>query len=96
MRSLKTCSLLALLSLTLGCAQAAIAQVKPSALFSDHMVLQSGMTVPVWGTAEPEESMTVPVIAPRTCCACKGTHNATAKRPTIKRGVRTRYFSEVM
>ena len=59
MRSLKTCSFFASLSLTLCWAQAASAQVKPSALFSDHMVLQSGMAVPVWGTAQPAEKVTV-------------------------------------
>ena len=35
------------------------ADVKPSALFSDHVVLQSGMAVPVWGVAEPGERVTV-------------------------------------
>ena len=35
------------------------AEVKPSPLFSDHMVLQSGMEVPVWGTAPPGEKVTV-------------------------------------
>lgn len=35
------------------------AQVKPSRLFSDHAVLQSGMTVPVWGSAAPGEKVTV-------------------------------------
>jgi sialate O-acetylesterase len=35
------------------------AEVKPSALFSDHMVLQQGMPVPVWGTAAPGEAVTV-------------------------------------
>ncbi|HWB86590.1 MAG TPA: sialate O-acetylesterase [Bryobacteraceae bacterium] len=35
------------------------ADVKPSALFSDHMVLQSGMSVPIWGTASPGEQVTV-------------------------------------
>jgi len=59
MKSHKTYSLLAWLSLTLCCAQAATAQVKPSALFSDHMVLQSGMAVPVWGTAAPAEKVTI-------------------------------------
>jgi sialate O-acetylesterase len=38
---------------------AASAQVKPAALFSDHMVLQQGMPVPVWGTASPGEKVTV-------------------------------------
>jgi sialate O-acetylesterase len=47
-----------------GCAAlffpvAARADVKPSALFSDHMVLQSAMLVPVWGTADPGEKVTV-------------------------------------
>src|SRR5580704_10753666 len=38
------------------------ADVKPSALFSDHMVLQSGMPVPIWGTADPGEKVTVQFI----------------------------------
>jgi sialate O-acetylesterase len=36
-----------------------LADVKPSALFGDHMVLQSGMAVPVWGAATPGERVTV-------------------------------------
>lgn len=43
----------------LATASAIQADVKPSALFSDHMVLQSGMSVPVWGTADPGERVTV-------------------------------------
>jgi sialate O-acetylesterase len=39
----------------------AYADVKPNALFSDHMVLQSGMSVPVWGTADPGEKVTVTI-----------------------------------
>jgi sialate O-acetylesterase len=34
-------------------------RTKPAALFSDHAVLQSGMDVPVWGTADPGEKVTV-------------------------------------
>ncbi len=37
----------------------ASAQVKPAALFSDHMVLERNMPVPVWGTASPGETVTV-------------------------------------
>jgi sialate O-acetylesterase len=33
--------------------------VKPCPLFGDHMVLQQGMQVPVWGTASPGEQVTV-------------------------------------
>ncbi len=36
-----------------------LAEVKPNALFSDHAVMQSGMAVPVWGTADPGEKVTV-------------------------------------
>src|ERR1039458_3889206 len=35
------------------------AAVKPAALFGDHMVLQGGMPVPVWGTAGAGEQVTV-------------------------------------
>lgn len=35
------------------------AEVKPASLFSDHAVLQSGMSVPVWGSADPGEKVTV-------------------------------------
>ena len=37
----------------------ASAQVKPAALFSDHMVLQRDVPIPVWGTASPGETVTV-------------------------------------
>jgi sialate O-acetylesterase len=40
-------------------AVSAHAEVKPSPLFSDHMVLQRGMLVPVWGTASPGEAIRV-------------------------------------
>ncbi|HUB26363.1 MAG TPA: sialate O-acetylesterase [Tepidisphaeraceae bacterium] len=37
----------------------ATADVTPNHLFSDHMVLQQGIAVPVWGAADPGESVTV-------------------------------------
>ncbi len=37
----------------------ALADVKPAALFSSHMVLQSALSVPVWGTAEPAEKVSI-------------------------------------
>ena len=40
-------------------AEGAGAEVKPAPIFSDHMVLQTGKSVPVWGTAEPGEKVTV-------------------------------------
>src|SRR6185437_16170808 len=38
---------------------AARADVKLPAIFADHMVLQHGMAVPVWGTADAGEEVTV-------------------------------------
>jgi len=35
------------------------AEVKLPAIFGDHMVLQQGVEVPVWGTAAPDEAVTV-------------------------------------
>jgi sialate O-acetylesterase len=40
-------------------AVAASAEVRPAALFSDHMVLQRGLSVPIWGTAAPGEAVKV-------------------------------------
>lgn len=36
-------------------------EVKPSALFSDHAVLQAGRAVPVWGTADVGEAVAVTI-----------------------------------
>lgn len=35
------------------------ATVTPNSLFTDHMVLQQGVTVPIWGTASEGETVTV-------------------------------------
>jgi sialate O-acetylesterase len=56
---MKTRVLLASCCASLCFAVAAHADIKPSALFSDHMVLQSGMAVPIWGTADAGEKVTV-------------------------------------
>ncbi|HLP08158.1 MAG TPA: sialate O-acetylesterase [Opitutaceae bacterium] len=51
-----------LLALVLGCIAAAAlsrADVVPSPLFCDHAVLQQGAPLPVWGTADEGEKITV-------------------------------------
>lgn len=50
-------------------AQAAVA---PNPLFADHAVLQQGTNVPVWGTADPGEAVTVE-IADQTVSTTTGT-----------------------
>jgi sialate O-acetylesterase len=47
------------LGVLLTVALTAEAAVKPHALFSNNTVLQQGMKVPVWGTADPGEKVTV-------------------------------------
>ena len=46
------CTLILLSSITSG-------QVKPAKIFSDNMVLQREIPIPVWGTAQPNEQITV-------------------------------------
>jgi sialate O-acetylesterase len=50
-------AVLAFPGLLLG--QAARGDVKVAPVFGDHMVLQQGMALPVWGTASPGEKITV-------------------------------------
>jgi sialate O-acetylesterase len=60
---MKTRFLLVSLCATLSLAMSARADsdVHPNPLFSDHMVLQNGMTVPVWGTAGAGEKVTIKI-----------------------------------
>ncbi len=51
------------------------ADVRPHALFCDHMVLQQGLHAPVWGTAAPGEEVSV-TIAGRTA---RGTADETGR-----------------
>jgi sialate O-acetylesterase len=54
-------AVLACVSIAVLTAAPLSAEVKPAALFSEHMVLQQGMSVPVWGWAEPGEQVTVAI-----------------------------------
>ena len=50
-----------LCSLFLAFTASALAEVKPNSLFSDGVVLQQGIEVPVWGTASDGEKVTVQI-----------------------------------
>lgn len=41
--------------------RSALAVVRPASIFAHHMVLQRDMPVPVWGTADPGEDVTVAI-----------------------------------
>ena len=49
-------------------------EVRPNPLFSDQAVLQRGQTVPVWGTADEGEQVTVSVEGRRASTVCRGGH----------------------
>src|SRR6186997_882157 len=51
----------ALLASLTFCATPARADVKLPAMFTDHAVLQRDMPVPVWGSADPGEEVTVTI-----------------------------------
>ena len=52
-------------------AGAAVAEVKPHGLFSDNCVLQHGMSVPVWGTADSDEKVRVEFQGQKVSCVTK-------------------------
>lgn len=64
-----------LLAIALTLALPAQADVTLPAVFSDHMVLQSGIPVPVWGQADPGEAVTV-TIGAQTKTATAGADGA--------------------
>ena len=45
-----------------------LADVKPSTMFGNHMVLQQAMPVPVWGRATPDEKVTVEFAGQKKSC----------------------------
>jgi sialate O-acetylesterase len=56
---MKRISPIFLIAVCLFCSLTAKAHVKPSALFSEHMVLQRNKPIPIFGTALPGEHITV-------------------------------------
>lgn len=48
-----------ILAVSLGLAAPVAAEVKPHAIFDNHMVLQRNSPLPIWGTAEPGEEIYV-------------------------------------
>jgi sialate O-acetylesterase len=80
-KSLRRTSVLVVLSfLALSRANA---EVKVNALFSDHMVLQQGMRVPVWGTADEGEKVSV-TFGGKTASAVAHNGKWTVKLPSLK------------
>ncbi|MDP9039594.1 MAG: sialate O-acetylesterase [Acidobacteriota bacterium] len=76
---------LALLLCSLA-ARCAWADVRPAALFSDHMVVQSGMPVPVWGTANVGEHVTVTLNGAKAVATAGADGKWIVRLPKLKPG----------
>ncbi|MDB6036944.1 MAG: Sialic acid-specific 9-O-acetylesterase, partial [Verrucomicrobiales bacterium] len=70
-------------ALSLFATPRANADVKLNALFSDHMVLQQGMRVPVWGTADEGEKVAV-AFGGKTVSTVAHNGKWTVKLPSLK------------
>ena len=86
MKFVWTHSLAAALSSSVFFAAVASAEVKPAALFSDHMVLQSGMSVPIWGTADPGEKVAVSLNGKTTRATADANGKWTVRLKKLKAG----------
>ena len=62
------------------------ADVKMPAIFGDHMVLQQGAVLPVWGTADPGEKVTVTVRGETVAATADGDGHWMAKLPALPAG----------
>jgi sialate O-acetylesterase len=73
-------------TLLLAASASAHSEVKPANIISDHMVLQSGMSVPIWGTADPSEKVTVTLAGQTKSAAADATGKWTVRLLNLKSG----------
>jgi sialate O-acetylesterase len=65
---------------------ATLADVKLANLFTEHAVLQQGVNVPVWGTAEANEQVTVSVAGQSATATADANGKWVAQLPALKAG----------
>ncbi len=70
----------------LACAAPAYANVKLAPIFSDNMVLQREMPVPIWGTAAPQEAVTVAIAGQTKATKADDKGNWQLKLDALKAG----------
>ncbi|MGB7160208.1 MAG: sialate O-acetylesterase [Tepidisphaeraceae bacterium] len=80
----RTTSFVALLVVLV--ASSAFAEIKLPPLFADHMVLQRGMAVPVWGTVSPNQEVTIEVAGRTARATADAQGNFVAKLPELSSG----------
>lgn len=76
--------LIALLVLCL--ASPAWAEIKLPSLFADHMVLQRGLAVPVWGTVGPNQEVTIDIAGKTAKAKADGSGQFMVKLPALEYG----------
>lgn len=79
--------------LLLALTAAAPAAVKLHPLFSDHMVLQRDRPVPVWGTAEPGESVTIEFAGKTSEATTRADGRWTAELPAMDSSAESRVLT---
>ncbi|MBI1930030.1 sialate O-acetylesterase [Candidatus Poribacteria bacterium] len=62
------------------------AEVKPAGIFTDNLVLQQGIEVPIWGTGEPGEKVTVALNAQTKVCTTQNDGRWMVKLDPLKAG----------
>jgi len=83
---LAVCAALAFGLVAAACAAAPAANVKPHSLFTDNAVLQRGVAVPVWGTADPGGTVTVSLGAQTATAVADEKGRWMAKLPALEAG----------
>ena len=78
--------MLALAAILLGTTTGLRADVKLQPIFGDHMVLQEGIKLPVWGTAAPGEAVTVTVGKETAHATADGSGNWRVDLPALPAG----------
>ncbi len=62
----------------------ASAEIKLPPLFADHMVIQRDLQTPIWGTAAPNEKITIEIARQTVSTTADGAGKWTAKLPALK------------
>jgi sialate O-acetylesterase len=62
----------------------ALAEIKLPPLFADHMVIQRNMRAPIWGTAAPNENITIEIAKQSVSATADADGKWTAKLPVLQ------------
>ncbi len=75
-----------LATIVLCFASSALAEIKLPSLFADHMVLQRGTAVPVWGSVDPNQEVTIEIAGETAKTTADASGKFVVKLPALKYG----------